>query len=69
MGKQEQLVRHAFLSTLTNELFDVYCQYKVGKYIWDAMAKKYIIEDARTQKHAIGNLRNFQMTEDRVVSS
>ena len=27
-------------STLTNELFDVYCQYKVVKEIWDALTKK-----------------------------
>ena len=26
-------IRHAILSTLTNELFDVYCQYKVAKEI------------------------------------
>ena len=30
-------VRHAILSTLTNELFDVYCQYKVAKEIWDML--------------------------------
>ena len=30
-------VRHAILSTLTNELFDVFCQYKVEKEIWDAL--------------------------------
>ena len=33
------------------------------------MNKKYILEDARTQKYAIQNFRNFQMTEDRDVSS
>ena len=33
------------------------------------MKKKYILEDARTQKYAIWNFRNFQMTEDRNVSS
>ena len=26
-------VKHAILSTLTNELFDVYCQYKIAKEI------------------------------------
>ena len=26
-------VRHAILSTISNELFDVYCQYKVAKEI------------------------------------
>ena len=28
-----QQVRHAILSTISNELFDVYCQYKVAKEI------------------------------------
>ena len=32
------------------------------------MNKKYILEDAETQKYVIGNFRNFQMTEDRDVS-
>ena len=62
-------VRHAILNTLTNELFDVYCQYKVIKEIWDALTKKYIVEDVGTQKYAIGNFRKFQMTEDKDVSS
>ena len=46
-------VRHAILSTLSNELFDNYCQFKVAKEIWDAMNKKYILEDAKTQKYVI----------------
>ena len=62
-------VRHVILSTLTNELFDVYCQYKVAKEIWDAVTKKYIVEDAAKQKYVIGNFRKFQMIEDRDVSS
>ena len=33
-------VRHSILSTLTNELFDFYCQYKVANEIWDALTKK-----------------------------
>ena len=62
-------VRHAICSTLTNEFFDVYCQHKVAKEIWDALTKKYIVEDAGTQKYAIGNFRKFQMTEDKDVLS
>ena len=38
-------VYHAILSTLSNELFDLYCQFKVAKEIGDAMNKKYILED------------------------
>ena len=62
-------VRHAILSTISNEFFDIYCQFKVAKEIWDAMNKKYILEDAGTQKYAIENFRNFQMTDDGYVSS
>ena len=47
----------------------MYCQYKVVKEIWDALTKKYIVEDVGTQKYSIGNFRKFQMTEDRDVSS
>ena len=57
------------MSTLSNELFDFYCQYKVAKEIWYEMNKKYILEDVGTHKYAIGNFRNFQMIDDRNVSS
>ena len=33
------------------------------------MNKKYVLEDVGTKKYAIGNFRNFQMTEDENVSS
>ena len=33
------------------------------------MTKKYMLEDARTQKYVIQNFRKFQMTKDRDVSS
>ena len=33
------------------------------------MNKKYILEDAWAQKYVIENFRNFQMTENRDVSS
>ena len=33
-------VRHAILSIISNELFDIYCQLKVAKEIWDAINKK-----------------------------
>ena len=49
-------VRHVILSTLSNELFYVYYQYKVAKEIWDPMNKKYILKDAGTQKMPQGIL-------------
>ena len=67
MGNKQ--VRHVILSTISNELFYIYCQFRVAKEIWDIMNKKYILEDVGTKKYAIGNFRNFQMTEDIDVSS
>ena len=69
MGNGKKQVMHVILSTLANELFDVYYQYKTAKDIWDAMTKKYIFEDVGTQKYAIGNFRKFQMIDDKDVSS
>ena len=48
---ENKQVRHGILSTLTNELFDIYCQYKVAKEIWDSLTKKYIVEDTGTEKY------------------
>ena len=61
--------RNIILSTLTNELFDVFCQYKVAKEIYNALTKKYIVQDAGTQKYAMGNFRKFQMTGGTGVSA
>ena len=63
-----KVCRHIILSTLSNELFDVYCSYKEAREIWDSMNKKYILEDAGTQKFAIGNFLNYQMTNSKDVS-
>ena len=35
-------VGHAILSTLSNELFDIYRQFKVTKEIWDAMNNAFV---------------------------
>ena len=59
--RNKQVV-YVILSTISNELFDIYYQFKVAKEIWGAMNKKYILENAGTQKYVIGNFRNFQMT-------
>ena len=66
---ENKQVRHVILSTFSNELFYIYCQFRVAKEIWDIMNKKYVLEDVGTKKYAIGNFRNFQMTEDIDVSS
>ena len=37
--------------------------------IWKSLNKKYILEDARTQKKFIGNFLNFIMSDEKDISS
>ncbi|XP_039119091.1 uncharacterized protein LOC120255315 [Dioscorea cayenensis subsp. rotundata] len=67
--KRNKICRHTILSTLSNELYDIYCDLKTAKEIWNSLHKKYVVEDARNQKYAIGNFSDFKMTEDKDVSS
>ena len=41
-----KVCRHTILTTLSNELFDVYCSYKESNKIWESMVLKYTAEDA-----------------------
>ena len=54
-NKANKVCRHTVLSTLSNELYDVYCSYKTAHVIWEILNKKYVMEDAGAQKYAIGN--------------
>ena len=67
-NKANKVCRHTILSTLSNELYDVYCSYKNAHEIWEKLNKKYVIEDASAQKYAIGNFLQFQMSDEKDVS-
>ena len=62
-----KVCRHTILSTLSNELFDVYCSYKEAKAIWDSMITKYTAEDAGKQKFVIGNYYHWNMIDDKDI--
>ena len=64
-----KICRHIILSTLSNALFDVYCPYKTTTRIWESLNKKYILEDAGTQKFAIENFLNFVMSDEKDIFS
>ncbi|XP_059274673.1 uncharacterized protein LOC132029414 [Lycium ferocissimum] len=49
-----KVCRHTILQTLSNELFDVYCSCKEAKTIWEALIKKFTVEDATKQKFVVG---------------
>ena len=67
--KANKICRHIILSTLSNVLFDVYCPYKTATEIWKSLNKKYILEDAGTQKFAIKNFLNFVMSDEKDIFS
>ncbi|KAG8372378.1 hypothetical protein BUALT_Bualt12G0060000 [Buddleja alternifolia] len=60
---------HTILSTLSNELFDVYCPYKEARQIWESLVKKFTAEDAEQQKFAIGNYYHWQMTDEKEIKA
>ena len=51
--KANKVCRSTILSTLSNELYDVYSQHKFAYEIWAQLRKKYIIEDAGAQSMSL----------------
>ncbi|OIT19105.1 hypothetical protein A4A49_62088, partial [Nicotiana attenuata] len=64
-----KVCRHTIISTLSNELLDVYVSYKEAKKIWESMITKYTAEDATKQKFVIGNYCKWEMTEDKDITA
>ncbi|XP_045802272.1 uncharacterized protein LOC123895839 [Trifolium pratense] len=64
-----KVCRYTILSTLSNDLFDVYCSYKGAKEIWDNLNIKYTAEDATKQKFVVGNFLRWQMVEDKEIKA
>ena len=58
-----KVCRHTILTTLSNELFDVYCVYKEAKVIWESMLRKYTIEDVGKKIFFLGNYYKWEMVE------
>ena len=62
-----KVCRHTILTTLSNELFDVYCAYKEAKIIWDSMLKKYMTEDVGKHKFVVGNYYKWEMVSNKDI--
>ncbi|XP_019260300.1 PREDICTED: uncharacterized protein LOC109238322 [Nicotiana attenuata] len=63
-----KVCRHTILQTISNELFDVYCSYKEAKAIWEALIKKFTVEDATKQKFVVENFYQWQMRDDKEMN-
>ena len=64
-----KVCRHSILSTLSNELFDVYCSYKEVKKIWSNMVTKYTAEDVGKQKFIIGKFYQWEMVDNKDIKT
>ena len=62
-----KVCQHTILTTLSNELFDVYCAYKEAKGIWESMLRKYTIEDVGKQKFVVGNYYKWEMVDNKDI--
>ncbi|KAF7803581.1 Retrovirus-related Pol polyprotein from transposon TNT 1-94 [Senna tora] len=64
-----KVCRHTILSTLSNELFDIYSVYKEAKTIWELLILKHSAEDAGKQNFVVGNYYRWEMTDDKDIKS
>ena len=60
----DKVYRHIILTTLSNELFDVYCAYKEAKVICESMLRQYTTEDMGKQTFIVGNYYKWVDNKD-----
>ena len=64
---ENKVCRHTILTTLSNELFNVYCAYKEAKVIWESMLRKYTAKDIDKRKFVIGNYYKWEMVDNQDI--
>ncbi|KAF7833223.1 putative RNA-directed DNA polymerase [Senna tora] len=62
-----KVCRHTLLSTLSNDLFDIYSVYKEANKMWESLIRKYTTEDAGKQKFVVGNFYKWEMFDDKDI--
>ncbi|XP_052173335.1 uncharacterized protein LOC127788770 [Diospyros lotus] len=64
------LCRNYILSGLVDSLYNVYCTaYPTSKQLWEALDKKYKLEDAGTKKFLVEKFLNYKMVDTKIVVS
>uniref|UniRef100_A0A2N9HRF5 Uncharacterized protein n=1 Tax=Fagus sylvatica TaxID=28930 RepID=A0A2N9HRF5_FAGSY len=65
--KANRTCRGHILHYLSNSLFDIYCGYNSAKEIWDALKKKYSMEDAGFKKYVVGRFLDYKMVDEKPI--
>ncbi|XP_022873573.1 uncharacterized protein LOC111392455 [Olea europaea var. sylvestris] len=63
----KKVCRYTILQTLSNELFDVYCSYKEAKTIWEALVKKFNVQDTTKQKFVVLKFYRWEMIDNKDI--
>ncbi|XP_073290593.1 uncharacterized protein [Primulina huaijiensis] len=68
-NQSDFLCKNYILNGLDNALYNVYCQVKTAKELWDMLDKKYRAEDAGLKKFIVGRFLDFKMVDSKSVMS
>ncbi|XP_073024370.1 uncharacterized protein [Primulina eburnea] len=61
------LCKNYILNGLDNALYNVYCQVKTTKELWESLDKKYRSEDADLKKFIVGRFLDFKMIDSKPI--
>nr|XP_033513748.1 uncharacterized protein LOC117278383 [Nicotiana tomentosiformis] len=62
------LCKNYILSGLKDDLYNVYSNMKTSKELWDALEKKYKIEDSSLKKFVAAKILDYKMVDSLVIN-
>ena len=65
--KANRTCKGHILHYLSNSFFDIYYGYNSDKEIWDALKKKYSMEDAGFKKYVVGGFLDYKMVDEKPI--
>ncbi|KZV56888.1 hypothetical protein F511_15807, partial [Dorcoceras hygrometricum] len=63
------LCRNYVLNGLADALYNVFCEKKTAKELWESLDRKYKTEDAGAKKFLVGRFLDFKMLDSKPVIS
>ncbi|XP_073019279.1 uncharacterized protein [Primulina eburnea] len=68
-NQSDFLCKNYVLNGLDNAFYNVYCQVKTAKELWDMLDKKYSMENAGLKKFIVGRFLDYNMVDSKSVMS
>ncbi|XP_050875184.1 uncharacterized protein LOC127078801 [Lathyrus oleraceus] len=67
--ESDSLCKNQILNSLADYLYDYYSNFKTTKQVWEALQKKYDIEEACAKKYVVSRYLNYNMVDERSVEA